>query len=183
MKRKSLDPSLLNAISGVLILVFVLWGIEIFNLLTGHELNRFGIFPRQIENLPGIIVAPFLHGSLLHVAMNTIPLVVLGILISLKNHRTLVKSTAIIVLCSGFGVWLVGRPGYHVGASGLIFGYFGFLLSRGWYGRDFGSILIAVLTVSLYGGMFWGIVPVEGPISWEAHLFGFLGGILAARAI
>jgi len=117
------------------------------------------------------------------VAINTAPLVVLGILISIINHRTLLLSTVIIILSSGLGVWLVGRPGYHVGASGLIFGYFGFLLSRGWYGRDFGSILIAVLTVLLYGGMFWGIVPVEGPVSWEAHLFGFLGGILAARII
>ena len=89
----------------------------------------------------------------------------------------------VIILVSGVGVWLLGRSGYHVGASGLIFGYFGFLIARSWYERSFSSILIALVTIVLYGGILLGVLPTRAGMSWEAHLFGLLGGILAARLV
>ena len=114
--------------------------------------------------------------------MNTIPLIILGILISLKNHKSLFKISVLIVVIGGFGVWIFGRAAYHIGASGLTFGYFGYLVARGWFARDLGSILIAVITLLLYGGMFWGIFPIHNYISWESHLFGFVAGIIAVKA-
>jgi membrane associated rhomboid family serine protease len=113
--------------------------------------------------------------------MNTIPFVLLGVLISLKNHQNLFKVSIFIVIAGGLGVWIFGRPAFHAGASGLIFGYFGFLLARGWNAKDFGSVAIAIITVFFYGGMFLGILPVQTYISWESHLFGFIAGIMANR--
>ena len=104
-------------------------------------------------------------------------------MVILHSPSVFVEVSVVIILVSGIGVWLFGRSGYHVGASGLIFGYFGFLVGRGWYERSISSILIAVITIVLYGGILWGILPTRTGISWEAHVFGLLAGILAARLV
>ena len=93
------------------------------------------------------------------------------------------KVSVIVALVSGVGVWAVARNGIHVGASGLVFGYFGYLVARGWYQRSFSSIVVAILVVFFYGGLIFGIVPSFGFVSWEGHLFGLLAGILAAKII
>jgi membrane associated rhomboid family serine protease len=167
----------------ILGLVLVIWAVELVNLLLGHRLNFLGILPRMISGLPGIALAPFLHQGIPHVLLNTIPLVVLGGLVILHGTRVFLEVSLVIILVSGVGVWLFGRAGYHVGASGLIFGYFGFLIARSWYERSVSSILIAVITIVLYGGILWGVLPLRTGVSWEAHLFGLIGGILAARLI
>jgi membrane associated rhomboid family serine protease len=157
--------------------------VEVANLLLGHQLNLLGILPRTITGLPGIALSPFLHHGIGHVLLNTIPLVILGGLVILQGTRVFLEVSLVIILVSGVGVWLFGRSGYHVGASGLIFGYFGFLIARSWYERSVSSILIAVITIVLYGGILWGLLPTQTGVSWEVHLFGLLGGILAARLV
>jgi membrane associated rhomboid family serine protease len=107
---------------------------------------------------------------------------VLGTLVLLYGRKEFFSVTIAIMLLSGAAVWLIGRASYHVGASGLVFGYFGYLLAKGWYDRKFSSITIAIAVALLYGGMIWGIFPTNLYISWEAHLFGFLSGILIAKA-
>jgi membrane associated rhomboid family serine protease len=87
----------------------------------------------------------------------------------------------VIIIVGGLGVWLIGRPAYHVGASGLVFGYFGFLVARGWYEKSIPSVIISIFVIIFYGSMIWGVFPVVPYISWESHLFGFLAGILAAK--
>jgi membrane associated rhomboid family serine protease len=164
-------------------LVLVIWAVEVANLLLGHQLNLLGILPRTIAGLPGIALSPFLHHGIGHVLLNTIPLVILGGLVILQGTRVFLEVSLVIILVSGVGVWLFGRSGYHVGASGLIFGYFGFLIARSWYERSVSSILIAVITIVLYGGILWGLLPTQTGVSWEVHLFGLLGGILAARLV
>jgi membrane associated rhomboid family serine protease len=178
MKKQS---SIGGSISGVLSFVLLIWAIEILNHVLGYPLSNFGIFPRNIWGLPGILLTPFIHHGFEHTITNSISLIILGILISLKNHRLLFKISLFIIIVGGAGVWMFGRPSSHIGASGLVFGYFGFLVARGWYARDFGSIVISIVTIVIYGGMIFGIFPGQAYISWEAHLFGFIAGILSAR--
>jgi len=175
------QSSIGGAISGLLSFILLIWAIEILNYVLGHPLSNLGIFPRNVWGLPGILLTPFIHQGFEHIIMNSISLIILGILISLKNHRIFFKISLFIIIVGGLGVWIFGRPASHIGASGLVFGYFGFLLARGWYGRDFGSIFISLVTIFLYGGMIFGIFPGQAYISWEAHLFGFIAGILSAR--
>ena len=161
--------------------VVLIWAIELINFSIGHRLSNWGILPRTLTGLKGIPLSPFLHASLIHVMMNTIPLAVLGGFVLLHGRQIFFEVSIIIILVSGTALWLFGRSSYHVGASGLIFGYFGYLVLRAWYDRSLKSFIIAFVTVVLYGGIIWGLLPTFSRISWEGHLFGLLAGILAAR--
>ncbi len=161
--------------------VVLIWVIELINFSIGHRLSDWGILPRTVKGLKGIPLSPFLHASLIHIMMNSIPLGVLGGFVILHGRQTFIEISIIIILVSGTALWLFGRSSYHVGASGLIFGYFGYLVLRAWYDRSLKSFIIAFVTVFLYGGIMWGLLPTFSRISWEGHLFGLLAGILAAR--
>src|SRR5579883_1164608 len=163
-------------------LLALLWLIEIANFLLGQRLDLFGIHPRSLFGLLGIVCAPFLHGSFGHLIANTGPIFILGWLILLRGVDYFWQVSIFCAVASGLGVWLFS-PGYSVtvGASGVIFGYLGFLLLRGFYERSPSSILISLLVLIDYGGVFWGLLPMRGGVSWQAHLFGFLGGVLCAR--
>lgn len=162
--------------------VLLIWLVELVDiLLFAGTLDRFGIRPRTMAGLWGVFFAPLLHRGFGHVAANTIPFLVLGWFILVQNRRHFWAVTALTILLSGAGAWLFGQANsVHVGASGLIFGYFGFLLLRGYFERSAGAILWAVLAVLLYGGLLWGVLPFQDGISWQTHLFGFLGGGAAA---
>ena len=163
-------------------IVTLLWGIEIVDFLMGGRLNYYGIYPRTYMGLKGILLAPFLHGSFGHLISNTIPFMVMGWFVMLRETKEFFVVSAIALLASGGGVWLFGAPGsLHIGASGVIFGYFGFLLARAYFERSTLSIALALTVGLLYGGLIWGVLPTQLGISWEGHLFGFLGGVLAAN--
>ena len=162
--------------------VAVIWVVEIVNASMGHQLNAWGIFPRSVHGLAGIPLAPFLHGSFGHVISNSIPFLVLGGLIAFRGRQVLLRVSFIVIGVGGSGVWLLGRSAVHIGASGLVFGYFGYLVARGWYERRLGSILLAIAVIILYGGLILGVLPSRGLVSWEAHLFGLIAGVLAARS-
>ncbi len=172
----------LRVLGGVVALA---WAAELVDVvLLDERLDRYGIEPREREGLRGIVLAPLLHGGLGHLAANTVPFLVLGALVLLRTLRVFAVVTAVVVLVGGVGVWLVGDEGsVHVGASGVVFGYLGFLLLRGVLERTPGSVLVAVVVTVLYGGALAGLVPTDGSVSWEGHLFGFLGGLLAARLV
>jgi membrane associated rhomboid family serine protease len=161
--------------------VALLWGIECVNMLLGHRLNQWGILPRTLTGLVGIPLSPFLHGSFTHLILNTVPLVTLGSLVAFYGTRVFLTVSLWIVLLSGAALWLLGRSAYHVGASSVIFGYFGYLVARGWYERSVIALLVALLTLMLYGSIVWGVLPTRFYISWEGHLFGLLAGVLVAR--
>ena len=165
-------------------LVAIMWVLELVDILVfGQKLNLYGIIPRHLIGLRGILFAPFLHGGLGHLIANTIPFLVLGWFVMLQETRDFFVVTAITMLVSGLGVWLFGAPGVHVGASALIFGYLGFLLLRGYFERNFPSILLSLVVGFLYGGAIWGVLPTRPGISWEGHLFGLIGGVIAARLL
>lgn len=161
-------------------LLAILWLVELINLLMGHQLCRYGILPRTPQGLVGIPFSPFLHAGVAHLFLNTGPLLLLGGLILMRGRKIFIRSTVVITLVGGLGLWLFGRPSYHVGASLLIFGYFGCLLAQGIFDRRISSLLITVLVVLAYGGLFWGMLPTVSYISWEGHVCGFLSGIIAA---
>ncbi|MYB76226.1 MAG: rhomboid family intramembrane serine protease [Chloroflexi bacterium] len=165
----------------VLAAVTLLWAVEAVNLITEHTLSTWGILPRTLTGLRGIPLSPFLHANLSHLLVNTLPFLVLGGLVCLQGKRAFLGVSLFIVLTGGAAVWLFGRMAYHIGASGLIFGFFGYLVARGWYERSLGSILIALVTLFFYGSLVWGVLPTTSYISWEGHLFGLLAGIVAAR--
>ncbi len=165
-------------------LVALMWGLEILDLFLGGALNQFGIRPRSLIGLRGILFAPFLHGNLLHLIANTVPFVILGWLVMLRRTSDFWTVSLIVMLVAGLGTWLFAPPWTnHIGASGVVFGYLGFLLSRGYFERRIGSIVTSVVVGLLYGGMIWGVLPGQIGISWQGHLFGFIGGIIAARLL
>src|SRR4030081_3251353 len=161
------------------------WSVELVDRVAyGGSLERFGIPPRDLPGLWGILLAPLLHVGWLHLIANTGPFLVLGWLVMLRKISDFVVVTALAILIGGLGVWLVGAPNsIHVGASGLIFGYLGYLLARGYFERSLWAVLLGVAALVLYGGVLWGVLPGRPGISWEGHLFGFIGGVVAARLL
>ena len=171
--------------------VALLWGIEIVDQLLFQGtcrgfrrvcgLDLYGITPRTVSGLWGILWAPFLHGDFAHLIGNTIPFVILSWLIMLSGVGDWLIVTVVSALVGGFGTWLIGdSASVHIGASGVIFGYFGFLLARGYFERSFVAIAVSVLVALMYGGLILGVLPGQEGISWQGHLFGCAGGMISA---
>lgn len=170
--------------AAVTMLVFtaLLYVVETVDTATGSALERAGgIVPRQGEGLDGILFAPVLHGDWAHLLGNTLPFLIFGFLAMAGGVRQFVLVTATIWILGGAAVWLVGGPDtYHVGASGVIFGWLGFLLTRGFFARSGRQILLAIVLFAGWGGVLLGVLPGQPGISWQGHLFGALAGVLAA---
>lgn len=163
--------------------ILLLWTIEIVDqLIFGGALDSYGVHPRTISGLWGIIWAPFLHGGFRHLIANTGPILILGSIVMLSRPlKDFFYVSIVVVIIGGLGAWLIGpRLSVHLGASGLIFGYFGFLLLSAYFERSCRSIAIALVVLLLYSGIIWGVLPQGGGISWQTHLFGFIGGGTAA---
>jgi membrane associated rhomboid family serine protease len=162
--------------------VFLLFVIEVVNMLTLHALNRtFGLRPRSLDGLLDIFTFPLLHANMNHLLSNALPLVIFGFLVFLSGLRVFLTALAFSWLGSGLTVWMIGDGGITVGASGLVFGLFAFLLVRGFFNGSWRQILLAVVLFMVYGGILLGVLPVMGGfVSWQAHLGGAGGGVAAA---
>lgn len=163
-------------------IVALLWLLEVVDqLIFRGRLDALGIRPRTAAGLRGIVLAPFLHAGFAHLAANTIPFIVLGWLVMLRSTSDFFVVAVVSAAASGLGVWLFGGPrSIHLGLSGVIFGFLGYLLARGIYERRLGAIVLALIAFVLYGGALWGVLPLRAGVSWQGHLFGFLGGWLVA---
>jgi membrane associated rhomboid family serine protease len=139
-----------------------------------------GVFPRELHGLAGILTAPLIHDDPKHAFANTIPLLVLGFLMYNAYRKVAVKSVVIIWLLSGIGIWIIGRPAYHIGASGVVFGINFFLFFSGIFRLDMRSLALSLLVAFAYGSMVWGIFPIDLKVSYEAHAMGALSGVLLA---
>ncbi len=179
----TIDPTIMLNVQILGGMVVVLWSLELIDtLVLNGALNRFGIRPRRSQGIKGIFLSPLLHGDLQHLAANTLPLVILGSFILFRSQQTFAIVTAVVWLTSGIGTWLFGGPRTnHIGASGIVFGYLGFLLMQGYFERSPVAIGLAVFAGVLYGGSLWGVLPIKRGRSWQGHLFGLIGGGLAAR--
>ena len=167
----------------IVTLVAICWLMFVVNNLLWHgQLDRYGVIPRQIGSLPGIIWAPFLHASFSHIVANTLPLLVLGGIICARSNSEFGIIAVAGALLTGGLTWIFARSASHIGASGLIFCFFGYIASLACFQRTFGTLVISAVCLLLYGGMLKGIVPTSTPVSWESHVAGLVAGIVLAWA-
>ncbi|MEE9415002.1 MAG: rhomboid family intramembrane serine protease [Acidimicrobiales bacterium] len=158
----------------------VMWLIEIVDTVAlSDRLQGGGIHPRSADGLDGIAWAPFLHTGFGHLIGNSLPFLVLGGLVALRGVRTWLTVTITVIVVGGMATWLLARTGNHIGASGLVFGYLGYLVGAAWFERSFKAIALAAVAGVLYWSLVFGLIPA-GQVSWEGHLFGAAAGITAA---
>jgi len=173
-----------DALKLVLVMIAVMWVAEIVDVAAGHRLDAYGIHPRDVEGLPEIVSAPFLHVGFGHLISNTIPFAIMGAAIALGGLARVAIVTIIVGFVSGLGTWLIASPNtVHLGASGIVFGYAAYLVSRGLLSKRLTELAIGAIVLAVWGfGLLQGLLPQER-ISWQAHLFGAVGGVLAAYAL
>ena len=173
----------LGASISMAVLVAFLWLLEAVDQVSHNALDSYGIRPRTGEGLVGVFLAPFLHSGWAHLAANTVPFFVLGVIVLLDGWRRWLTVTLWVVLASGATVWLVSPPGsLTLGASGVVFGWLTYLMLRGIFTRSPGQVALGAVVFLFYGGLLWGVLPTDGQVSWQAHLGGAVGGLLAARS-
>ena len=160
--------------------ILLLWLIKTFEVATGISFVQLGLFPHRLSGLIGIVTAPLIHANFNHLISNSIPVLILSGGIIFFYPKSSFKVFAMVYFIPGVFVWFLGRPAYHIGASGLIYGFVSFLFFSGLIRRDNRSIALALIVTFLYGGIIWGVLPIDAEISWEYHLFGALTGIYCA---
>ena len=162
------------------IFILLIWLIKFFEVLSGISLGHYGIYPRHFSNIFGIISAPFLHANFQHLFSNSLPVLFLSVGIIYFYKVSAFRVILFIYLVTGILVWIIARSSYHIGASGLIYGFVSYLFFSGIIRRDKRAVTLALLVTFLYGSLVWGIFPLQRDVSWESHLFGSFSGIAAA---
>lgn len=181
MKLKLFDFSLKRFLLNFRIPLYFLaliWIIHLLQFIGGWDWSNFGLFPRRTWGLTGILTSPLIHADFAHISSNTLSLFILSLFVYHFYRSVAVKATVLIYLFSGIFLWLFGRPVYHIGASGLIYGFVSFIFWNGIFRRNIRSIALSLFVLFQFNGMFLGIFPVENGISWDGHLFGAFAGIL-----
>lgn len=163
-----------------LLLVSALWLVKLVEWQTGQIFTEWGVYPRSLSGLKGILFSPFVHGDFKHLISNSAPLLILGTGLVYFYRALAFRVFILVYLLGGFWLWLGGRDSFHIGASGLVYGLTVFIFLSGVLRRDTRLMALSLLVVFLYGGMVWGLFPLFKGISWEAHLFGSLAGGLMA---
>jgi len=164
-------------------LTFLMWVIFSFEFYLSLDLGFLGILPRDWMGMFGILTAPLVHGSLLHIVSNTFPLIFLGVALYYFYDKIATRVFLQCYLFTGLLVWIFARPVYHIGASGLIYGLAFFMISFGIFRKDFKSIILSIVVVLMYGGIVYGIFPTQAGVSWESHLMGAIVGIVTASTL
>jgi membrane associated rhomboid family serine protease len=165
----------------MLLMLAGMWMLELLDQLSGNQLDQLGIHARELDGMPEILTAPFLHAGWDHLISNSLPFVVLGFLVLLSGLARWLVASLIIIVVSGLTAWFLTPANTIIlGASGLIFGWMTYLLARGLWSRRPAQVVVAVLVLLVYGGLIWGVFPSGAGISWQAHLGGAVAGVLAA---
>lgn len=160
--------------------VLLLWAIKLFEEAFNINLAWYGLYPRSIHGLLGIFTAPLLHADFPHLFSNTIPLLILGSIIVFFYRSIAFPVFFWVYFMTGIWVWVAGRPSYHIGASGIIYGFVSFLFFSGIFRKDTRLLALSLFVTFLYGGTVWGMLPLSNGISWESHLLGAIAGIITA---
>ncbi|MDC7106820.1 rhomboid family intramembrane serine protease [Corynebacterium striatum] len=161
------------------------WLVQITNfLIFGGALSNYGIRPLDFNGIWGIFTAPLLHANFEHLIGNSVPGAIFCFLIGLSGRKAWWEVTIITVLVAGIGTWLLGGPGTsHIGASSLVYGWLAYLIVRGLFNRSFSQTALGVVLGFAYSGLVWGVLPVYEGVSWQGHLFGAIGGVIAGMII
>jgi membrane associated rhomboid family serine protease len=183
-RRPTSDDPVVRGLILVVALVAVMWVVEAIDQVADGRVDAYGIIPREVDGLDGVAFAPFLHAGWDHLIGNTIPFLVLGFAIAIGGIARVATVTVIVALVGGLGTWLVAPSNtIHIGASGIVFGFAAYLVARGVYSRSVAQIALGVVVLAVWGTtLLRGLVPEDG-ISWQGHLFGAIGGVLAARLL
>jgi membrane associated rhomboid family serine protease len=163
-----------------LLLVAIMWLVEFLEQQSGRNFVFFGLYPRTLLGLRGVLLSPFIHSDMNHLINNSIPLLIMGSALVYFYRKVAFKLFFMIVIIGGLWTWISARPSYHIGASGLVYGLFGFLLASGFIRRHKGLMSLSFLVAFIYGSMVWGILPIDYKVSWEGHLWGLAAGIALA---
>lgn len=170
-----------NAIVAVpLVLVLIIWTVYLIEIRFGVNFNNYGILPRTLKGIRGIVLSPFIHGSAQHLFNNTVPLAVLSAALLYFYRKNALAVLILGTLFSGTLTWIIGRESYHIGASGLIYVLASFIFFKGIFSNYYRMVALSLVVVFIYGSMLWYIFPVKDEISWEGHLSGFLVGLFFA---
>jgi len=167
-----------QSIKAIIVFLIIIWGSYFLSFV--FPLQQFGLVPRSVTGLTGIIFAPFLHGSLSHLIGNSISFAIFALVLALLEGNKMFAKVIWMVLIGGSLTWLMGRSAIHIGASGLIFSLFAYLLLAGWFSKKIKYIVVSSGLIFFYSGMIFGVFPSTPGVSWEGHLFGFIAGIIVA---
>lgn len=180
LSREEENQLLYTSIFIPIVFVALMWLVKIFESLTHIDLATWGVYPLTLKGLRGILFSPLIHGDWNHLISNTVPFIILGFLMLFTYRKVAFKAFVFIYFASGFLLWLTGRPSYHIGASNLVYGFAFFLFFSGIFRKDIQSIALSLFVVFLYGGIVWGLLPIDWHISWEGHLMGGVAGAFIA---
>jgi membrane associated rhomboid family serine protease len=170
----------ISSIAVSFLFIFFLWLVKIFETYTGFNLTTLGVFPRRTSGLVGVLTSPLIHADFSHLVSNTITLFVLMFVLFYTYRKSAIKVFIIVYIFSGLSVWLLARPAYHIGASGLVYGLLSFLFFIGVLRKDSRSIALSLLITFLYGSLVWGVLPIDPKVSFESHLLGAIAGAVCA---
>ncbi len=160
--------------------VAILWVIKLFEMAFDYNFFWYGLYPRTLHGLIGIVTAPLLHANLSHLTSNSLPLIILGAMMFFFYRPIAFQVFFWVYLMTGVWVWAAARSSYHIGASGILYGFVTFLFFSGIFRKDVRLMALSMFVVFLYGGMVWGILPIIQGVSWESHLLGSLAGVITA---
>ena len=175
MKRKNLTSLKFSAI-----VLIIIWSIKIFEIVFDYDFTEYGVLPRKFNGLIGILFSPLIHSDVNHLLSNSLPVIILCLLIFNFYSQIAKKILIYLYFISGLWLWCIGRESFHIGASGLIYAMASFLFFSGILRKNSQLSAVALLVIFIYGGLFWGLFPIHKNVSWEGHLTGFIAGILVS---
>ena len=162
------------------LLLVIMWAVKIIELQFDLSFIKFGVLPERVEGLKGVFFSPFIHKDLNHLLNNSYPILILGGLLFSVYRKIAFQVFVWLFFISGFWLWIIGRPSFHIGASGIIYALASFIFASGIFSKNSRLSALSLVVIFLYGSMVWGILPTKEPISWEGHLSGFFAGIIVA---
>lgn len=174
------ENRLVKSVRFPLQLLAVMWIVHLFQVITTIDLAYLGLYPRVPFGLRGVFFAPLLHADFQHLISNSVPFFVMTTMMFFFYRRVATKSFIMMYFLTGLAVWLFGRSVFHIGASGVVYALAGFMVFSGFFRRNLKAIILALIVVFLYGGMIWGVLPIQPGVSWESHLLGAVVGVLTA---
>ena len=163
-----------------LLFVLLMWLVKLLEFISGGDFTRFGVFPRKIAGLIGVLFSPFIHGDWMHLFNNSLPVLFLGAVLFYFYKPVAYKVFFLIYFISNIWLWALGRPAYHIGASGIVYGLATFIFFSGIFRRHIPLMVLSLLVTFLYGSLVWGIFPISYRISFEGHLTGAVAGLILA---
>lgn len=175
MKRKNLTSLKFSAI-----VLIIIWSVKIFEIIFDYDFTEYGVLPRKFNGLIGILFSPLIHSDVNHLLSNSLPVIILCLLIFNFYSQIAKKILIYLYFISGLWLWCIGRESFHIGASGLIYAMASFLFFSGILRKNSQLSAVALLVIFIYGGLFWGLFPIHKNVSWEGHLTGFIAGILVS---